>query len=289
MPPFFANAPHKKTGSSSIGGNPIPVRLRPVDKRRPEPVATSRRPRDEWDDDSITYSEGSAIVDPVLVSQAMGKSPQDVQMPRRPEKDFVGVNRPTEKPKKHTKVGRPVEEYGKDEYDHQTPYEDPPSYIPFLPVYEYCRLLQKRGATVRFSAATVRDAPLSYLDGPRPSISEHLNSEDHRPGAQEVQAINDALTVVLNCGADVEFRSLLPEQQHQQFRCRTCPKTFNSQGEDQQHRETGRCVCDHCGQKNFGCRGLYEAHMRDHERLVQQRMNNTNYTQPEMRRARGEY
>lgn len=279
--PFFPNLMPARD-------EPIPVRRRPDNKPASRTGTPLRRRKDKWENGSVISdinSEGSTVVP---VTRPMGKSTHGARMPPHPDKGPGGNNRAGQKHKPYPNGPGRNEDF--EDYVQADPYMDLPQYrdIPFLPVYESCRLLQQRGASVKFSAATLKEMnpPLpEHIREPVLPVIDRFDSDGQVPSPQEFEIVNKALTFVLQCGAEIEFHPLVPEQQAQHIQCNACPRIFSNQREHQEHRNVGHCVCEHCHQTSFVCRGAYDDHVREHVRRFQ-RMDGSNYGQPDMGKGR---
>ncbi|EXJ82809.1 hypothetical protein A1O3_06624 [Capronia epimyces CBS 606.96] len=154
---------------------------------------------------------------------------------------------------------------------HRSPTSLPQS--PIVPIYEYCFLLRKHGATVRFtssSAATVlgqstfRKASISPIENTGVGVGVDI----YNPTAREIRLLDHALSMVLYHGGDVDLPPLTGEQPSSHMgRCSYCFASFSSQREREAHFNGGHNLCSHC-QDKFDCQGRLDDHLREFHKIA---------------------
>ncbi len=141
--------------------------------------------------------------------------------------------------------------------------------VSLLHIYDLVLLLQQRGISVKLTAAAVREASAQGLIN-RPQITtDRVGTDVYSTSTRDILVINQALTFLLNCGADIDFVSLHREQRTSPFRCNSCSENFMSPRDREEHRSGFPRTCEHCDDEDltFECRTLFDEHMRKVHRM----------------------
>ncbi|KAK5193276.1 hypothetical protein LTR92_006645 [Exophiala xenobiotica] len=256
MPPFFPNARNRR---------PSPT---PVDRASDKAVALAKKiPKgstSKWDNGSIITSFSSQVPTEVprahVVPRYTNESLYESKMNHR------GPELRGERESGRARARRPPRDPQEpDEMDiSMSPMNQLPK-VSFLPIYDLVLLLQQRGISVNLTAAAVREASAQGLiNRPLGLNTDRVGTDVYNTSTSDIDVINEALTFLLNCGADIDFVSLQREQPTLLFRCNCCSETFMSQREREEHRSGVFRTCEHCNDDSltFECRTLFDEHMR---------------------------
>ncbi|KIW10466.1 hypothetical protein PV08_11430 [Exophiala spinifera] len=162
------------------------------------------------------------------------------------------------------KSGRKKEQQDLDDYDPLVSGMNPLQEIPILPIYDLIMVLQQRGITVRLTSAAVREAAAQgFINRSNAVNGDRISPEIERTSRQDTHNINVALTVLLNCGADIDFGPLVREHRPSSIKCTTCGETFANQREKDEHRVRRTCeYCDDDDPYTHNCQTKFDDHIR---------------------------
>ena len=254
MPPFFPNARNRRRSPT------------PIDRTSDKAVALPKEPpkgsTSKWDNDSTITG---------FSSQAPTEVPRAHVVPK-----YTNESLHESKMNNREREGGRAKHARRPPRDPQEPDELEPMQsmnqspeVSFLHIYDLVLLLQQRGISVKLTASAAREASAQGLTN-RPSINtDRVGTDVYSTSNRDIDVINQALTFLLNCGADIDFVSLHREQRTSLFRCNSCSETFMSPREKEEHRSGGPRICEYCDDDNliFECRTLFDEHMRKVHRM----------------------
>jgi hypothetical protein len=254
MPPFFPNARNRRRSPT------------PVDQTSDKAFALAKKipnePTSKWDNGStITGFSSQAPTEAPrahVIPEYTNDSLYESKMNRVPEAR-------AERESGRGKTRRPPRDTREpDEMEVPMPPMNQLPEVSFLHIYDLVLLLQQRGISVKLTAAAVREASAQGLINRPPITTDRVGTDVYNTSTRDIHVINQALTFLLNCGADIDFVSLQREHRTSLFRCNCCSETFMSQREREEHRSGIPRTCEHCDDDSltFECRSLFDEHMR---------------------------
>ncbi len=143
------------------------------------------------------------------------------------------------------------------------------SMLPSVSLYEHILLLRKHGMTVRLDRGTagvmIQQGPVrqQFRSNNNSYETETISANIHNPSPAEIQDVDNAITIVMRRGAEIDIPSL---EVHSVIQCNICSQTFNSLSEKHHHCDSANNMC-HCCDDRFECKARLQAHKKEVHRI----------------------
>ena len=143
------------------------------------------------------------------------------------------------------------------------------SVLPPVNIYEHILLLRKHGMTVRLDRGSagvmIQQGPVGqqFRSNNNSYETRAISANVHNPSSAEIQDVDNAITIVMRRGAELDIPGL---EAPSVIQCNICFQVFSSLAEKHYHCDSANNLCQLC-EDRFECNARLQTHKKEVHRI----------------------